>query len=50
MQADHPDIVQQLTKLLEQQIADGRSTPGPKQSNDAKIVVMKPNTPSSSGE
>src|SRR4029079_10426202 len=27
-QADHPDIVQRLTTLLEKYVADGRSTPG----------------------
>lgn len=43
LQAEHPDIVARLKKLLDQQIADGRSTPGAKQTNDAKIVVMKPN-------
>ncbi len=45
VQADHPEIVTRLKKILDQQIADGRSTPGAKQTNDAKIVVMKPNTP-----
>ena len=31
----------ELRALLDQQIAMGRSTPGPKQKNDAKIVVDK---------
>lgn len=44
VQAEHPDIVTHLKKLLDQQIANGRSTPGPKQTNDAKIVVEKQNT------
>ena len=30
-----------LRALLDQQIEMGRSTPGPKQKNDAKIVVDK---------
>jgi arylsulfatase A len=47
VEAQHPDVVARLTKLLEQQIADGRSTPGAKQTNDAKIVVMKFRTPAS---
>lgn len=44
VQADHPEVVARLTRLLEQQIADGRSTSGAKQTNDARIVVMKTNT------
>ena len=47
VQADHPDVVARLTKLLEQQITDGRSTPGAKQTNDAEIVMIKSNTASS---
>ena len=39
--ADHPEIVQQLTALLDKYIADGRSTPGPEQKNDAKIILRK---------
>ncbi|TWU31414.1 sulfatase family protein [Novipirellula artificiosorum] len=35
LQADHPDIVQQLTADLRQVIEEGRSTPGPKQPNHA---------------
>jgi arylsulfatase A len=30
----HPEIVARLTQLLERQIAEGRSTPGPRQAND----------------
>jgi arylsulfatase A-like enzyme len=41
VQAEHPEVVARLTKLLEQQIADGRSTPGAKQKNDVRIVVVK---------
>jgi arylsulfatase A len=45
VQAEQSEVVARLTKLLEEQIADGRSTPGGKQTNDAKIVVMKANAP-----
>ena len=34
LQAQHPEVVARLTKLLEQIIANGRSTPGAKQAND----------------
>lgn len=44
LQAGHPEVVARLKKLLEKQIADGRSTPGGKQTNDVKIEVMKVNT------
>jgi arylsulfatase A len=39
--AEHPEIVTRLTKILERYIADGRSTPGPKQANDAPIEIRK---------
>jgi arylsulfatase A-like enzyme len=42
VQEEHPELVAHLTKILEQQIADGRSTPGAKQKNDVEIVLMKP--------
>ncbi len=35
LQADYPEIVEQLTAELRQVIEQGRSTPGPKQSNHA---------------
>lgn len=41
VQAEHPEVVKQLTALLEKYIANGRSTPGPKQANDAPITVNK---------
>ncbi len=44
VQAEHPEIVEKLTKLLEQTITNGRSTPGPKQANDAAIIVNKANS------
>ncbi len=39
--AEHPEIVERLTKLLEKYIADGRSTPGKKQKNDVEIDLLK---------
>ena len=41
LQAEHPEIVARLTKDLEQIIANGRSTPGAKQANDAEIKIRK---------
>ncbi len=41
VQAEFPDKVKELRALLEKQIADGRSTPGPKQKNDAEVVIDK---------
>lgn len=41
LQAEHPEEVSRLTNLLKQYIAQGRSTPGPNQSNDAEIVLVK---------
>ncbi|MCF7730486.1 MAG: sulfatase-like hydrolase/transferase [Akkermansiaceae bacterium] len=39
--AAHPEVVARLTKLLERIVADGRSTTGPPQRNDAEIVIHK---------
>ena len=44
LQDKHPEIVQRLTALLEKYIADGRSTPGAPQKNDAPIVLWKDTT------
>jgi len=44
VQAEHPDIVQHMSKLLDEYITNGRSTPGAQQTNDARIIVNKPNT------
>ena len=41
VRAEHPDVVERLTKLLEQTISNGRSTPGPKQANDAVVELRK---------
>jgi arylsulfatase A len=40
VEAAHPEIVAGLTKLLEQFVADGRSTPGAPQRNDGAPVVV----------
>jgi arylsulfatase A len=41
--AAHPDIVARLTRQLEASVANGRSTPGAKQANDADILIVKSN-------
>ena len=38
---ENPEVVASLMKLLEQYIANGRSTPGAKQANDAEIQTRK---------
>src|SRR6185369_1870200 len=39
IQAERPDIVQRLTKLLEKYVADGRSTPGAAQKNAVAVDI-----------
>ncbi len=39
VQADHPQIVERLTNLLQRYIDEGRSTPGERQHNDREIQV-----------
>jgi arylsulfatase A-like enzyme len=41
VQAEYPEVVTRLTKLLEQYIAEGRSTPGVKQANDIRVKLIK---------
>jgi arylsulfatase A len=41
LQAEHPEVVQRLTGRLEEYIANGRSTPGLKLSNDVPIDILK---------
>jgi arylsulfatase A len=41
IQAQHPEIVQRLKAKLEEIVADGRSTPGPKQKNDVHVDIFK---------
>jgi arylsulfatase A len=39
--AEHPDVVDRLTRLLERYVADGRSTPGALQHNDVPVDIRK---------
>jgi arylsulfatase A len=41
LQAERPEIVKRLTMLLETIVADGRSTPGPKEKNDVPVDIFK---------
>ncbi|MEP6668679.1 MAG: arylsulfatase [Chthoniobacter sp.] len=43
-QADHTELVDRLTHLLEKYVADGRSTPGAPQKNDVPIELWKDRT------
>ena len=43
--AEKPELVKKLTALLEKYVADGRSTPGAPQKNDAPIDIWKRNGP-----
>ena len=43
---EHPEIVDRLTRLLEQIVQNGRSTPGPRQTNAVEVDIWKrPNAP-----
>ena len=41
LESQHPDIVRRLTAQLEQLVADGRSTPGPRQQNAVPVDIFK---------
>jgi arylsulfatase A-like enzyme len=41
VQAEHPEVVARLTKLLEKYVADGRSTPRKAQKNDVSVNVLE---------
>jgi arylsulfatase A-like enzyme len=43
----HPAVVARLRALLDRYVAEGRSTPGPRQPNDAAIDVVKFKSPAS---
>lgn len=43
VQKQNPAVVQRLTELLMSYVDQGRSTPGPRQSNDVKVDVWKKN-------
>ena len=47
LHAAHPTVVARLRALLDRYIAEGRSTPGPRQPNDAAIDVVKFKSPAS---
>ncbi len=38
--ASHPERVEEMVKLLQQQVANGRSTPGPKLKNDKNVKIV----------
>ena len=40
--AEKPELVRELTELLQKQIDDGRSTPGPSQHNDVNVPIEPP--------
>jgi arylsulfatase A len=37
----HPEVVERLTRLFEKYIAEGRSTPGPRQTNSVSVKLWK---------
>jgi arylsulfatase A len=41
LQAEHPEVVKELTALLEKYVANGRSTPGDPQKNDVRVNIWK---------
>lgn len=41
VQAEHPEIVQHLIKVLEKCVSEGRSTPGPRLNNDVPVDIWK---------
>jgi arylsulfatase A len=41
VQDRHPEVVERLTRLLEKYVADGRSTPGPRQANAVPVDIWK---------
>ncbi len=41
LHAAHPAVVARLRALLDRYVAEGRSTPGPRQTNDAAIDLLK---------
>jgi len=45
IQDKHEDIVKRLTELLEKYVAEGRSTPGAPQKNDAAVNIWKADKP-----
>lgn len=37
----HPEVVERLVRLLEEYVAEGRSTPGAPQKNDVRVDMWK---------
>ena len=37
----YPEITKRLTRQMEKIISDGRSTPGKKQHNDVRVILIK---------
>ncbi len=44
-QAEEPEVVSRLTRLLERYVADGRSTPGAPQTNTTPVMIRRPTKP-----
>jgi arylsulfatase A-like enzyme len=42
VQAQRGDVTARLTSLLQKYVDEGRSTPGPAQSNDVEVVISRP--------
>ncbi|MCX5758356.1 MAG: hypothetical protein NTU83_07600 [Candidatus Hydrogenedentes bacterium] len=42
LEAEHPEIVERLTRLLQKYIDEGRSTPGKPQRNDTPVRIWGP--------
>lgn len=40
--ATHPERVDEMVKLLQEQVANGRSNPGPKLENDKNVILVNP--------
>ena len=41
VQAEHPAIVDRLSRLLERYVAEGRSTPGKRLKNDVEVDLRR---------
>jgi arylsulfatase A len=41
VQAEYPEVVAQLTRLLQRYVNEGRSTPGPPRENEGKVSINK---------
>jgi arylsulfatase A len=41
LESEHPDLVELMTKLLQEYVADGRSTPGSVQSNNGDVQIRR---------